>query len=148
MKIIFLDIDGVLNSGEYLYAHNCDEWVEQIDPDAVSLLNELVADTQAQIVISSSWRIARSLSEIKNYFKERGFMGDIIDVTPSNYRGETERGNEIQEWLDTHQVDSFVILDDDSDMAHLRDYLVKTSFEHGLQPEHITKAKKILNGNH
>ena len=56
-------------------------------------------------------------------------------------------GKEIDGWLKAHadEVESFVILDDDSDMKPWGSHLVKTSWANGLQPNHIRAAKKILN---
>lgn len=56
MKVIFLDIDGVLNSRKYDSVRN---WNEQTDIDVsrLPLLGEIVAATGAEIVLSSTWRV-------------------------------------------------------------------------------------------
>ena len=53
---------------------------------------------------------------------------------------------EIQSWIDDHEVESFVILDDSSDMAHLMPKLVHTSMETGLTEDHVEQALSLLAG--
>ena len=159
MKILFLDVDGVLNSRDFLMRvkssaeHSSglsDE--HELDPAAVTLLNEIVAATGAAIVISSSWRHDHSSDEMQHLLNLRGFVGTVIDSTPWQ-RSElslepwedAKRGHEIAAWLRKHpEVESFVIIDDDSDMAHLRHKLVKTTFDHGLTRSHVVDAIEML----
>lgn len=151
MKVLFLDIDGVLNS---------EDWVERtkksgeitvsltrdLDRDAVSVLNSIITQSGAKVVISSSWRVFHDLWEMKSILQRHGFVGEVIDMTPRRapnppYR----RGNEIQAWLDQHpEVKSFVIIDDDADMEHLLDKLVRTDWMYGLREEHVAPALKVL----
>ena len=112
-----------------------------IDPAAVELLNRLVASTGAKVVISSSWRVCRTLEQIQDDLRSRGFVGEVIGATPSIIG---HRGHEIAAWLTEHGPASFVILDDDSDMAHLKPRLVRTTFARGLQLEHIETARALL----
>ena len=76
------------------------------------------------------------------FFIRQKIEGEIIDYTNSYYG---ERGHEIQEWLDRHpETESFVILDDGTDMAHLASYLVNTDFANGLEDKHVSQAIEIL----
>lgn len=167
MKICFLDIDGVLNSEEY----NCDRrdlneadyvtynWTNAIDPVAAERLNRLIRESGAKIVISSSWRIAFSLPEIRNILTVRGFLysADIIDETPhrveptakQHAEGERScRGDEIAAWLGydvAKDVTGYVILDDTADMlASQQIYFVHTSWAIGLQDADVDLAIYIL----
>jgi len=154
MKILFLDIDGVLNSQEYF----ADEtnfavepstylgyYAEKMDPKLVLRLNEILARTGAKVVISSSWRSMFSKEEILECLLTNGFVGEIIDTTLRLLQD--IRGTEIQIWLDNTQesVESFVILDDDSDMGPLEDKLVQTTWAKGLQAEHVERSVEMLN---
>jgi hypothetical protein len=141
LKIIFLDIDGVLNN-ESLFSK---QKPEPIDSTAIRLLNELITDTGACIVISSSWRIAYSLYQLQKLLTTVGFRfpEKIIGAT-SDLSGQV-RGQEIALWLQQVPVKSFVILDDDDDMEPVKDHLIQTTFEFGLQQKHIALAKKLLN---
>lgn len=151
MRVVFLDFDGVLNSAAYFdrlrRAERLVQLIEHddhIDRAAVALLDYLVFATDAKIVISSSWRISRTLPELEETLTRAGLRaGRVIDKTV-DLRG-VPRGNEIQLWVDTHRPTSFVILDDDSDMGQVASRLVKTHFqEGGLRPEHVQRAIDLL----
>ena len=61
-------------------------------------------------------------------------------------KNEKKRGYEIQEYLDEHpEIDNFVIIDDETDMVHLIDKLVQTSWKTGILNEHVERILKILN---
>ena len=153
MKIIFLDIDGVLNGQEFMESIDFSDntfpeqefWSTQIDPDAVKILNELIQKSSAKVVISSSWRLGHSPEEMAEILETKGFVGEVIGETPV-MRGFT-RGEEIQTFVDNFGEDvSFVILDDDAeDITNLKHKLVHTSWEcNGLRPGHVDMALKIL----
>ena len=169
MKIIFLDIDGVLNSEKW-YQERFDINLKtypicEFDPLTIEQLNLLTDKTNAKIVISSTWRMGRTIDELKNIFKKVGIKGEIIGVTPYltfNDGYGVERGNEIKRWIDLNCVrwwdkifdekeknitlESYVILDDDPDMLlEQKDNFVRTSWRDGLTALHTRKAIKILN---
>jgi hypothetical protein len=154
MKVLFLDIDGVLNSEDwfkrsrtnggrilvsrepYPYGH--------IDPLSVGVLNCIVKVTGCKIVISSTWRKSYEPEDIASILHLRGFRytESIIGKTPSL---NTQRGDEVAAWLATHKVESFVIVDDDSDMGALSSRLVKTSFRTGLTVSEANRIVQMLN---
>ncbi len=119
-RIIFLDFDGVIDGWWSKY---------NLDPKKIALVEEIIKTTDAKIVVSSSWSVGcRNAEEFierdfSGYFKRKTteisreslFIESIIDVT--DHMG-SSRGDEIQRWLDAHEdeVESYVILDDDSDM--------------------------------
>lgn len=158
MKVIFLDVDGVLNSelSREQERNNFDNWMEhEVSEMHVNNLKKIVDATGAQIVLSSSWRfdhpkatgrdfIADPLMKILDR-KLKAIGLDIIDVTP-DLRGKI-RGAEIQDWLDRHsEVERFVILDDDVDMMEeQKPFFVNTTFKNGLTEEMANKAIEILN---
>ena len=76
--------------------------------EAIENLNYLVNLTGSKVVITSTWRMYYTLTELKNLFRERGFIGHIVDVTNT---GDT-RGEEIVQWLNEHRIDNFVVIDD------------------------------------
>lgn len=140
--IIFLDIDGVLNSSEFVQAIG-DKWtMDEVDPKAVERLNKIVEATGAEAVISSTWRRIHSLGFIKRVISNAGGKVSVIDDTP---KLGGLRGGEIQKWLDENPGhDKFVILDDNSDMEPLSNFLVQTTWDWGLQDEHVERAIEIL----
>lgn len=58
MKVIFLDIDGVLNSNDwYVKTRGVGGYNGgDIDPECIELINDLIDATGAKIIMSSSWR--------------------------------------------------------------------------------------------
>ena len=144
-RVLFLDVDGVLNSSQYLKDRPRRTWpFGHIDPATVQLLNKVVRETGCKIVISSSWRVILTYRSIRGLLARRGFefASHIADQTPRG--GFESRGMEIQAWLDEHpEVSDFVIVDDDMDMAHLMPNLVKTSWHSGLT---MRGAESIIKG--
>lgn len=160
MRVVFLDIDGVLNSEPWL-ARSVEErlgpdfdpeldatWIAMLDPEAVARFDRLVAASGAKVVVSSSWRMMLPLADLARFLAIRGFSGEIIDATTTARGlvadGVTERGHQIAHWLDANPVTSFVILDDQTDMAHLGDRHVLTSWEKGLTDADVERALALL----
>ncbi len=123
-KIIFLDIDGVLA----VQMQERDEYGSLFHPRFEQNLKRIIDETGAYIVVSSTWRHS-GLEVLKEMWCKRGLPGTIIDITPilrfDKQTGDNvPRGYEIRHWLDTcHRIDllddgidSYVILDDDTDM--------------------------------
>lgn len=154
-KVLFLDIDGVLNSGKYIKRLDgrFDDPVNQIDPDAVVRLNAITDLTGCKIVVSSTWRLAflgqmaEPLRSLQGCLRMYNITGDVIGMTPNKANAvRNRRGKEIQAWLDDHynEVEKFVIIDDDSDMGRLKTHHIKTLFEDGIQDTHVRAIVSIL----
>ena len=111
MKIIFLDIDGVLN----VINQGRDEFGHKFNPKFVENLKTIIDQTNAKIVISSTWRNA-GLAKMQLMWEVRDLPGEVIDITPNFRHTNAVRGEEIAEWLRLNEVDRYVILDDDTDM--------------------------------
>lgn len=114
MKIVFLDIDGVLLNLES-YSGG-----QRPDPKCLERLNRITDQTGAKIVVSSSWRYDPNIAKV---LKGWGVTASIIGVTPCLAISRT-RGEEIFAWLQEHKdgylgVESFVVIDDDDDMGDL-----------------------------
>jgi hypothetical protein len=147
VKVIFLDVDGVLNH-RGSFAPGMPGGSKRIAPECVAQLNHIVAITGASIVVSSTWRMDPDYIEV---LRAAGVRGRILGKTPNGIHDikggllvGTCRGDEIQEWITANEPDAFVILDDDSDMAHLLPHLVHTSFDAGLTKEHADEAIERL----
>ncbi len=137
MKILFLDVDGVLNSAKSS-AHNNE--VFALDPYMCLLVARICEQTGAEIVLSSSWRLSDESSEV---IKQRVFPV-FIDKTP-DLHGSTDRGCEIQAWMDVHpEVTRYAILDDNPDF-HPDQPLFKTDWEVGLTDEIAAQVVAHLN---
>ena len=75
---------------------------------SVKNINQVIGYTRAKIVITSTWRNKLSLNDLRRLFRKQGIRGDIIDVTDNL----TNRGEEIQDWIDAYNVTNFVVIDD------------------------------------
>lgn len=143
MKAIFLDIDGVMNTSEsWSLSLN-----QQILDEKVMLLKQIVDKTDAKIVISSSWRsFNRHMEVVIEKFSKYDLY--IYSITPK-LGGNNQRGDEIRKWLKYNpKFDSFVILDDDSDMKEYTEtHLIKTDYNIGLTQKQVDKAISMLNSD-
>lgn len=150
MNIIFLDVDGVLNSDEfrterYMILKRAVKAEEFFDPTCLKCLKKIVEETDAKIVVTSSAMI----NDMDLLGKKLGEYGiSVLDKTA--HYGD-RRGTQIREWLSEHNdVENYIILDDDyfMDYPGLDDHIVKTSFYsgRGLNESHVQKAIKLLKG--
>jgi hypothetical protein len=168
MRVVFLDIDGVLNHTQTRHAvvpTDEEPLPIPIAPECLARLNRLIAETGAKIVISSSWRnFARSAElDLGAALLRHGLCADVIGATPDLANDRTwldnwhvvkgapftfellERGWEIAEWIAAHpEVTEFVILDDCSDMDVLKPWLVLTHPIDGLDDPDVERAKWLL----
>lgn len=160
MKIIFLDVDGVLNcSTSKSFCHD-DLYgiITGIDSDKVKRLAKIVEITGAEIILSSDWKdgwnkyyTGRRPSHVKyldNHLYKKGKL-TIKDKTPNTSKGSWFRGNEILTYLRSHQdVENYVILDDtffeDFSIKEISEHLVLTDHKVGLTDSDVEKAVKIL----
>ena len=139
-KYIFLDIDGVLNSMDWFERNKGAKKHIEINPDKVKLLKEIVAQTGAKIVLSSTWRDLAAHDnkqghEMYTYLIDalKQFGLSILDHTPYI---DNNRPKEIKMWLENNINEKdvrFVSLDDDYSKESYEKYgigncLVKTSF--------------------
>ena len=156
MKVIFLDIDGVLvtrNSIKYQYLNFPDDTDIQFGKKAVNNLNKLIHLTNAKIVISSTWRLFHSLENLIDIFKKQRVKGKIISTTSverATIEEDIPRGQKIADWLDQHpDVEQYLIIDDDvqADCIQFHPYnCVETSYKRGFAPEdRFNEALAILN---
>lgn len=167
VRVIFLDIDGVLNT---IRAHKKaeQEHAERVslprsskirwDADCIQNLNELIRITGAQIVFSSCWRSGyeqgkenKAIRRAEQLFREQGIVGRVIGVTDDKlfFNGKHRRGEEIREWFKRHKnlkIKRYVILDDDNDFFKYQLYHhVKTNYEEGLSWIRVKEALHLLN---
>lgn len=136
-KAIFLDLDGpIFINGE-------------INEDAVYCLSELIRLTNAYIIITSSWRIGKTIdqliSDLSKYpkFPVEHIKG-LTDVI--NYKTvEIPRGAEISIYLEEHQeIENYVIIDDEIiPLLSQKDHFVQTGI-HGFIGEYFREALRIL----
>ena len=153
MKVLFLDVDGVLNNR---LTPNVDGW--PIDPHMAFLVARIVDRTGCVVVLSSSWRVWPEGLEIV-----RKKVCPIVSLTPDRY-GLTSRGWEIKMWLDewskgtlekseikpggvyNESISAYAILDDNNDMLpEQMPHFFQTSFSTGLTEDIAAKVIEHLN---
>lgn len=165
-KLIFLDVDGVLNHELYYTEKDQQQRADEIgypqsefDPKTIELINSVVKQTGAKVVISSCWRNNRTVEEINELFKSVGLNEDIAGKTPNlavydlatkqRTNISTPRGCEIAEYIHINygyfNDVKYVILDDDSDMLlHQQKNFIWIDSYAGLTEEHVQQILKIL----
>lgn len=162
--IIFLDIDGVVNtlqintqpypsdrgniSREGFYFDMCDITDDRVSNiQAIMWLNKLCKDTGAKIVISSTWRLfQRGEYSVEKCLRNSGLLEEIEIIGATPYFPGEHRGMEIQKWIDDNNfTGEFVILDDDKDMDHLMDHLAWCNCHVGFGYPEYANSLKILN---
>ena len=163
-KVIFMDIDGVLNTERQQnrcraegIAH-VDGFGFAFDPVAVAHLERIVNATGADIVISSSWKVW-GLDAMQRMWDRRNLPGKVIDITPDTASDEmllsvdldmdlpAVKGSEIKEWLDINgsQVTHYAIIDDMEDMLpEQQSHFVQTDPEIGINDDDAKRAIAIL----
>ena len=155
MKIIFLDIDGALNCND-TFKKIYYKWKETgirdsyLDDDMFKRLKNVVDETGAKIVLTSTWRndfdldlnaIRENGKSLVDKLNEYGltiydrFKKDIWSI-----------GEEMTEYLSNNDIESFVIIDDATyDEFGFKDFQVTTRFfEDGFNDNLKEKAIKIL----
>lgn len=157
MKVIFLDIDGVLNS-ESFYNNNpeIDFHLQPFDPLSIICLKQIIKSTGAEIVLTSSWRAGWSKDPSKNQtegkilnrvFARYGLS--IFDKTPS--LNTCKRPLEVVAYLKNcdQPIEEFLIIDDHDfswSHYHMSHRFVQTDFEDGgLMDKHVEACIQILN---
>ena len=152
MNLIFLDVDGVLNHWA------CMANGLHIDTDKCLMIKRLCKECDAQVVISSTWRIGETLESMQRFFYRVGLESvAIIGLTPrlvdkDVFPEATDiRGYEILQWLYDNPEGvgaNYVIIDDDSDMTpeQLENNFVKTDMRTGFTWRDYDKCVKILTG--
>ncbi len=155
MNIIFLDVDGVINSVNnlikvYNETHKSHSgYSYPFDSNCLENLKELVTETKSNLVISSTWRHSqKGMEKLLKVLSEYNLDKLVIGCTP--VLG-LSRGAEIKKYLSESKFDdiiNFVILDDDRDMEDLLPYLVHTDKQVGLTKENVQQAIKKLTKSH
>lgn len=162
-KVIFLDFDGVLNTGKYQNLlkingeQRADEFGPLFDPEAVGNLKTILeAVPDALLVITSSWKDAFGPGVVRRLWKERGLPGKIhsmtrvcMDFFPDLESGEMPpiKGPEVKQWLEEHDAKGcrYVILDDMDDfLPEQKKHLVMIDANVGLTSNDAVKAIKTL----
>lgn len=152
MRILFLDIDGVMVTSATIDKRN-NKWdVPMFDIKSVAVLNFILQETGAEIILTSDWRTHHTLQEIREIFAHNFVIRAPIGFTPSSktYLGtnlEGGRADEIKLWLNTHAWNfdiKWVVIDDLNMGPFFPDNFVHCPNQHeGIKQKGV--KEKILN---
>lgn len=129
MKVLFLDVDGVLNNEEMIReVHD----MHYLDDTFLARIARVVKASGCKVVISSTWRLSVvSLTRLKDALARHGV--EIYSLTPDSMM--QPRREEILAWLNNNkQVENYAVLDDDED-ADVGSGFFRTTFKDGLTDE-------------
>jgi hypothetical protein len=136
MKVIFLDIDGVLNCKQ---TPNPRKFPFIVDPVLLERLNRLLKLSGAQVVLSSNWRY-----DPAGIFSAKHYGIPFIDTTPDLPK--EPRCNAILDWLRRHpDVGRFIVIDDEDDELDTLP-LFQPLRSTGITDEMVKAAADYLNG--
>lgn len=161
-KVVFLDIDGVLNSNFWNESHQREiSDGTLIDESKIKLLCKLVKRTDAGIILHSGWKywfgsdlkpLRKEAENLRSLLEKEGLT--IAGVTPDHATEEIKKtkkfslvkADEILAWLKQHEeIDRWVVLDDlDLHNAEIAKHQIKTDQTIGLTMEDVEKAEMIL----
>ena len=170
MKIIFLDIDGVLNTintfrlrkEEY---KKTGKYILAIDECRVEYLKRIIDESEAKIVLTSAWRrdfikkenkiiaVEENAKKLQELFLKYDI--EIYDIVSVDY-GDRNREKQIKEWLEkSDDIEDYIIIDDElCSYKDLANRVIKTKFMNnnvldenglGLSENHIETAINLLN---
>ena len=166
MKVLFLDIDGVLNNGPtfdrmqanfdaassapYFNSNPSSLRWQLFDPKCVKQINRVCQEPGAKVMMSSSWAVSSDYTweELLIWLKQQGLEVDIIDRTPRKL--ESLRINEIHWSLEEYpEITSFAVVDDNClngfGNGDLAPFMVQTKFDLGCTKKDADKLIEILN---
>mgnify|MGYP006190199433 CR=1 FL=1 len=154
-RVVFLDIDGVLNDVHFIDAAlaEAERTGEQppdpvaalaalIDARRVGYLNQIVEESGAEVVAATSWREILSVDELDDALRRNGFCTRLSGATPQE---PARRGEQIAQWLAENEgVEAFVVLDDHHDTSPVEAATLRTDNTVGLTDAHVREAIRRL----
>jgi hypothetical protein len=173
MKIVFLDIDGVLAPHKKsIKQHDYFPFNVEFSPTAVKNLKKILEKSQAKLVLSSKWVDKLGLTTVVTTLASHGILGPYVvyqdvetniadfvkpndwladkgnfyGITSTPKKFSSDKCHEISFWLSDYaaQIKGYVVIDDDF-IAGQEDYQVQTDGKQGLTEENVDQALNILN---
>jgi hypothetical protein len=165
MKVIFLDNDGVMclstewggrdkkikkwrlsnpDSAGYVNDPKIPAHIrmDNFNSKAVKVLNDILTITDAEIVVSSDWKLHCTLEDLQDMFLKYDVIKSPIGITPNHILKsmdelESTRVAEISEWLESHpEVDKWVAIDD-LNLSALKNFVHTKRMKEGIKQSGI-----------
>ena len=112
MKVIFLDIDGVLNA----FGTTSPGREHALEPEMMERLDRVASETSAVAVLTTTWRLLYLWPETRDILVRHGLalpiVGETRDLWVDDEPAERARRREIEDWLHRHPVERYVVVDD------------------------------------
>lgn len=146
LKVLFLDVDEVLQSarsaialGQYANSTKPESWKQYLDPIAVGLVSNVCSSLNLSVILASTWRKTADVNELGKFLSV-----NIIDCTP--VLASPHRGHEIQAWLDQNSVNSYAILDNDTNiLPEQLDRYVQVDPMEGVSMKNVLRICELFN---
>lgn len=145
MKCIFLDFYGVINNWNHF---------DGVSIDNALILKQIIDLSSAKVIATTSNKYPLQRSDTIDYYNSAFYLDyvqklnklgiKIFDLTPMC---DCNRTLEIKKYLSEHNIDQYVIIDDELVGEELQEHQVFLDLYRGLQIEHINPVLNILNGN-
>lgn len=140
MALLFLDLDGVINGSSFDY-EPIEKHIEHETyvPELVRNINYIVDRFNMDVVITSSWRVARTFDELKSVLDGIGLKANIVGVTEHNNK---RRCEQILDYLNDNEIyhDNYIVIDDEDDaFSDYHMYTFQTDTELGFDNKALTK---------
>jgi len=149
MKILFLDHQGVMRLKPVCWSTGEPE-LNDFDKSAVKNINDIISETDCEIVVSSDWKLWVDLSEMQSFYRSQGLIKVPIGYTPdksSEIKSRDDiarlRVEEIKEWLNDNEVSTWVAIDD-LDLRELERFVFIEDSKRGMTKNSLAKIKEYL----
>ena len=151
MKILFLDHQGVMRLDPVCWPTGKPE-LHDFDKDAVKNINDIISETDCEIVVSSDWKLWVDLSEMQSFYRRQGLIKTPIGYTPdksSEIKSQDDlarlRMEEITLWLENNKDVSTWAAIDDLDLRKLERFVFIEDVKIGMTKDSLRELKEYLN---
>jgi len=149
MKILFLDHQGVMRLKPVCWSTGKPE-LNDFDKSAVKNINDIISETDCEIVVSSDWKLWVDLSEMQRFYRSQGLIKVPIGYTTdksSEIKSRDDiarlRVEEIKEWLHYNDVSTWVAIDD-LDLRELERFVFIEDSKRGMTKNSLAKIREYL----
>ena len=154
MKILFLDHQGVMRLDPVCWPTGKPE-LHDFDKDAVKNINDIISETDCEIVVSSDWKLWVDLSEMQSFYRRQGLIKTPIGYTPdksSEIKSQDDlarlRMEEITLWLENNKDVSTWVAIDDLDLRKLERFVFIEDTKIGMTKDSLRELKEYLNNKY
>ena len=151
MKILFLDHQGVMRLDPVCWVTGNPE-LQDFNKDAVKNINDIISETDCEIVVSSDWKLWINLSEMQSFYRRQGLIKSPIGYTPdksSEIKSPNDltrlRMEEITQWLNNNKDVSTWVAVDDLDLRKLERFVFIEDAKIGMTKDSLRELKEYLN---